>query len=574
MGSGQGTFDRKHLLLFLLSVPCTVLLFFAIQIVVSRYGFTEHVTIDYYIRLTRIALVLLPLSLLLSAFIPLRPRFDYTTLIERFTPRSFLFLIIAISLIITNLISLLYYDHIPQGDSVVTLFQAKIFAVGRLWATTPAFPDFFLSEMVSRGTKWFSMVQKGHAMWLALFHLLRVSWLLGPLLGASSLAIFFLFVKNSFDGKTAREAAVLLLFSPLFLFTSASYLNQNSSLFFIMLSLLFISLSVKRDHRSLPFLAGVFAGFAFLSRSTVTVFIPGFLLVLGCSPRHRIQALLLFLAGFLPTCSLQLMLNALYTGHPLRFAYSLHLHPYLHAIGFGVEKGMPTYGINGHTPLKALINLCYNGFAFSLHLFGWPLLSLMFIPLAFRRWKRDLWELFSAIVIGCSIIFFSLYWFHGISPMGPKYYFEICPLLVLLTVRGMRKTDMRALAGILICINILIYIPCALQPFNRYWGTNNHCYNEVRRLNLQNALVFIKDLPGDTEYERTLNRHNYLSVAFRNHPFVEKGSIIYAKSLGDDRNRQCIRAYGGRDAFLFEYTGGISEYHLVPYLPESYLPGR
>jgi hypothetical protein len=481
-------------------------------------------------------------------------------------------LTITASLIVTNLISLLYYEHIPQGDGVVTLFQAKIIASGKLWAKTPPFPEFFLSEMVSNGTKWFSMVQKGHALWLALFQLMRIPWLLGPLLGACSLTLFFFFAKNSFDEKTAREAAVLLLFSPFFLFVSASFLNQNSSLFFIMLSLLFTSLSVKKDRWSFSLLAGIFAGVAFLSRSTVIVFVPGLLLVLGCSPKHRIRALLLFLAGLLPVCSLQFMLNGLYTGHPFRFAYELHLQPHLHAIGFGAEKGMPTYGIVGHTPLKALVNICYNGFAFSLHLFGWPLLSLLFIPLAFFRWKRNLWEFFSLIVIVLSIAFFSLYWFHGISPMGPKYYFEICPLLVLLTVRGIRKTGMRALAGILILVNILVYIPFGLQPFNRIWGTNNRCYHEVRRLSIRNAIVFVKDLPGDGEFAKTINRHHYLSVAFRNHPIIERGNIIFAKSLGDERNHQLIDAYKGRDVFLFEYTEPVAAYHLIPYTPRDNLP--
>ncbi len=574
MGSGQRIFDRKCLLLFLASLPCTILLLLATHVLVSRCGFTGHVTVSYYIRLLRIILPTLPIALLLSALLPLRRRLDYGALLKRFSPGTFIFLIIAVSLIITNLISLLYYKHIPQGDAVVTLFQAKIFAAGKLWVQAPPYPEFFLSEMVTNGTKWFSMVQKGHAILLSLFYLIRIPWLLGPLLGACSLVLFFFFVKNCFDGETAKEAAVLLLFSPLFLFISASFLNQNSSLLFIMLSLFFVSLSIKRDHWSFPLLSGIFAGLAFLSRSTVTVFVPGCLLVLGLSPKHRMRAVLLFLAGFLPTCSLQFLLNGFYTGNPFRFAYELHLQPHLHAIGFGAEKGMPTYGIVGHTPLKSLINLCYNGYAFSLHLFGWPLLSLFFLPLAFYRWKRNLWDLFSLVVIGLSIVFFSLYWFHGISPMGPKYYFEICPLLALLTVRGIRKTGMRALAGIFIWMNILIYIPWALQPFNQFWGTNNRCYNKVMTMGIRNALVFVEDLPGETEFSKTVNRHNYLSVAFRNHPIIEKGTIIYARSLGDERNQELMDAYKGRTTFLFQYSEDATTYRLVPYTPESVFPKR
>lgn len=567
MDSGHRIFERNHLFVFLASLPCTALLLLAIHMMTQRWAFTEHVTVHCYLRMARIILPLLPLSLLMNAILPLRRKLDYGPLLERFSPLTFLLIIIVLSLILTNLISLLYFDHLPQGDAVVTLFQAKIFASGRLWSTTPPFPEFFLSEMVWSGAKWFSMVQKGHAIWLAPFCLFRIPWLLGPLLGGCSLLLFFFFAKNGFGGQTAREASVLLLFSPFFLFVSASHLNQNSSLFFIMLSLLFASFSLKKDRWSYPLLAGIFAGIAFLSRSTVTVFLPGLILMFGCYAKHRRSALLLFLAGLLPTFSLQFLLNTIYTGSPFRFAYALHVQSHLHAVGFGQGKGMPTYSIPGHTPLKALINLCYNGFAFSLHLFGWPLLSLLFIPLAFRRWKRDPWEVFSIAVLFCSILFFSLYWFHGISPMGPKYYFEICPLLVLLTARGIRKTGLRPLVGALILISMLVYVPLALQPFNRLWGTNNRCYDEVRSKDIHQAIVFMEDLPGETEYAKTVNRHHYLSVAFRNHPIIDEGDVIYAKSLGDERNQLLMDAYGGRKAFLFAYQDSITACHLIPYTP-------
>ncbi len=563
--------DRRQLFIFFISIPCTILLLIIVHGAMHRWSFTGHVTMQYYLRLLRITLPLLPFMLLLSSFLPLRRKFDYGLLLKRFSPRAFLLCIITLSLGLTVLIALLYYDHIPQGDAVVTLFQAKIFASGHLWTHTPRMPDFFLNEMVSNGNRWFSMVQKGHAFWLTPFLLLRIPWLLGPLLGTCSLILFFFFMKNCFDASTAREGTVLLLFSPFFLFISASHLNQNSSLLLIMLGLFLVSHSVKKESNALPFFAGVATGLAFLSRSTVMLFVPAYMLLLALSKRNRIRAPLLFIAGFLPTCSLQFLFNGLYTGHPLRFAYQLHVQSNLHAIGFGAAKGMPTYGIIGHSPLKALINLCYNMLAFSLHLFGWPLLSLIFIPFAFWRWKRNRWDLFALALIGSAIVFFSFYWFHGISPMGPKYYFEICPLLVLLTVRGIRQTRMRALAGIFLVANMLVYIPCAVQPFRGAWGTNNHCYNEVRRLSLKDALVFVQDLPGESQFATTVNRHNYLSVAFRNHPTIEKGSIIFAKSLGDPKNRQLIGEYQERDAFLFEYTRGIEAYHLIPYAPEKNL---
>jgi hypothetical protein len=568
MASRNRVFDKKWLLPCLISLLCSLLFLRILPVIQSRCQFTEHVTFNYYITQLRIILPTLPLTFFIFSVLPLRRKLNYGTLLNRFSPGAFALTVFCVSLIISNLVSLLFYDHIPQGDAVVSFYQAKILASGNLWAKIPPHPEFFLSEMVSRGTKWFSMVQMGHSFLLVPFLLLRIPWLFGPLLGSCSLVLFFFFVKNSFDDQIAKEATLLLLLSPMFLFISSSFLNQNSSLFLILISLFFLSLTI-RGNGLFPFLSGIFAGLAFVSRSTVALFIPGYLILLALAQKNRLRSFILFSAGFLPAFSLQFLLNTLYTGNPFRFAYTLHPMANLHAIGFGAAKGMPTFGLSGHSLLKALINLLYNTFAFSLHLFGWPLLSLLFIPFAFRRWTQHRWVVFSLAVIVSSIIFFALYWFHGISPMGPKYYFEISPFLVLLTVLGIRRTGLRPLAAILICTNILVYIPCALKPFNKAWGTNNRCYNEVRHMNLQNALVFIKDLPGETEYERTINRHNYLSVAFRNHPKIEQGAIIYAKFLNDEENLKLMHLYRDRDAFLFEYTTPRTAYHLLPYCPNQ-----
>ena len=149
--------------------------------------------------------------------------------------------------------------------------------------------------------------------------------------------------------------------------------------------------------------------------------------------------------------------------------------------------------------------------------------------------------------------------------MGPKYYFEIVPLLVLLTVRGIRKLNIKPFVTILFIFTIFIYIPTGLRIFNRGWGTNLHCYNEIKKETIHNAIVFIKDLPGENEYERTINRHNYSSVAFRNEPQISKGDRIYAKDLGNEKNILLINEFKGRKAYIFEYSDNGKRWRLLPY---------
>ena len=565
MNKPKRIFDRKFLLLAFGSFIFSLTIYLFLPVVTHKLIFSKHVTFNYYINQLLFIIPFLPLSLFLFSILPLRKFLDYSRFINKYSTRSYLLSIFFISFILTNLISLFFYNHIPQGDSVITFFQAKIFASGYLWSRPPLFPDFFLKEMVMYHGKWFSMVQHGHSLFLTPFMLIRLPWLLSPLMGSFSLIIFFLFLRNCFDEKMAREGILFLLLSPMFLFISSSYLNHNSSFFLVLLSLFFLSLSLKNNNRIFPFFSGFFSGLAFFSRTTVLPFIPVILFLLFTYKREkRGETVFFFLLGLLPALSIQFIHNLIYTGNMFRFGYSLHPEKNLHGIGFGIGKGAATFNITGHTPLKSIINLLYNTFAFSLHLYGWPLLSLLFIPFAFVRWKKNLWDLFAGLVIILTVIFFSLYWFHGISPMGPKYYFEIVPLLVLLTVRGITKLNIRPLVTILFLFGILFYIPFGLRIFNSGWGTNLHCYNEVKKTSIHNAIVFVKDLPGENEYERTINRHNYLSVAFRNEPVLRNGDIIYAKDLKEE-NALLINEFKERKPYIFEYIDKGRKWRLIPY---------
>ncbi len=556
--------DGKILLFCIISLFFAFIVFFFLPEFTRKFSFSNHISFGYYLRQLHTIIFILPVSLFLFSIIPLRKVFDYSRYIGKIKTFPFLLSVLLISFIALNLISYFSYNHIPQGDSVVTFFQAKIFSSGHLWANLPEYPEFFLKSMVSSNGKWFSMVQHGHSLILSPFKLIRMPYILSPLLGSFSLIILFMFLRNINDIKTAKAGTVFLLLSPTFLFVSSSYLNQNSSFFFILLSLFFLSKTKKENNNLFPFFAGIFSGLAFLSRTTVLTFIPSILIFLLVGIRKR--SFLLFLLGFLPVFSIQFIDNYIYTGSIFRFGYALHGNSQLHTIGFGMGKGELTFGILGHTPLKALLNFLYNIFASSLHLFGWPLLSLTFIPLAFYKWKRDVWDLFAVSVILTSILFFSLYWFHGVSPMGPKYYFEIVPLLVLLTVRGVMKFNVKSLITILFIFDIFVYIPSGLHIFNTVWGTNNNCYNEVKKQEIHNAIVFIKDLPGKNEQEKTINRHNYLSVAFRNNPDIEKGDIIYAKDLGA-KDTLLLNEFKEKKAYIFEYSDGGKSWKLQPYSP-------
>ena len=152
--------------------------------------------------------------------------------------------------------------------------------------------------------------------------------------------------------------------------------------------------------------------------------------------------------------------------------------------------------------------------------------------------------------------------------MGPKYYYEITPFLVLLTVRGIDKLriNIRPLITLFFLISIFVYIPQGAKIFSK-WGTNLNCYNLVEKEEIHNAIVFVRNISRYPKMKYFLiNRFNYPSVSFRNSLNLEEGDIIYARDLGEEQNKLLIKLFPHRKVYLFEYLDE-THYHLIPLSP-------
>jgi uncharacterized membrane protein (UPF0136 family) len=551
--------DRKGITFALIAFIFSATIYLLIPAIVRQSELFTHTVVSHYIHLLRNTVLLLPVVLFLYSIMPLRRLLDYEKYLDRIPEKQFLLLIFAIAFVIINLFSYYLYDHIPQGDAISPFYQAKILAGLRRWVTAPVYPQFFMAEMVIHGSKWFSMEPLGHSLVLFPGMILGIPWIICPLLGSLSLIVFYFLLKRLFSPNYAKIGAILLLSSPAFLFISASMLTQNSSYFFLLIAFFLTTKATEPGKRVCQALSGLSIGFAFFSRPQLTLIfalaIVIFLLItLRKKKRVMVSYTFLFLAGIAPFVLAQIIDNYVLTGSLVQYGYHIYEAPKYHALGFGAGKGAATFGIPAHTPLKAIVNLFYNGFVSSSHLFGWPLISLIFIPVVFLRRKANRWDKLSIGIVAGAVIFWASYWFHGISPMGPKYYYEIMPLLVLLTVRGIResRTNVRPLITLLVLTNVLVYIPAAMKIFDM-WGANSVCYDEVTKKGIYNAIVFVKNVPGESETVHTVNRFNYASVGFRNSPDIEKGDIIYAMDSGERENRKLTELYPDRKVYLFEY---------------------
>lgn len=543
-------FNKKVLLSFFFSLIFAGIIY-SLIIKIQHIKFFSHMIISHYLTQCRIIIFFLPLSIFIYGFKNLHKFFDLEKWASLLKEKYFLISIFMITFISTNLISLFIYHHIPIEDDVISFFQAKIFAKFKRWATPPLYPEFFPAEIVTKDGKWFGMMPPGHSLFLAMGILLDIPWIISPLMGSISIIVFYFLIKEIYDESIAKVGALLLSLSPTFLFVSSSMVSQNSSYFFSLLSIFFIIKSIKRKNIKFILFSGVTLGIAFLCRPQLPLC---FFIILNIFLIYQIRELkylLIFSISFLPFLGFQLLDNYILTGNPLHYGYHLYLSPEYHGLGFGEEKGSITYGIRGHTLLKGFINLFYNLFVLSLHLFGFPLISLLFIPFSLK--KIDKYETLFTILSLSAFIFWFLYWFHGVTGLGPKYYYEILPFLVILSARGIYKIkiNIKPFVGLLLLFNILIYIPNHIRIF-RLWGCKIDVYNKIKEENIHNAIVFVKDLPQEIPFSTLLSRHNYFSLFFRNEVDIHKSDIIYVWDLGE-KNKKLLKIYPNRKAYIIEF---------------------
>ncbi|HEX5416719.1 MAG TPA: glycosyltransferase family 39 protein, partial [Chloroflexota bacterium] len=128
-------------------------------------------------------------------------------------------------------------ERIPHvQDSVAYLFQAKTFALGRLWVATPPDPNSFMHEfIIMKDGRWFSKYPPGWPMVLALGVVAGAPWIVDPILGALSLYLLYRIGREVYGPTVGLLAAVLGLTAPFLIFLSGSLMAHTSGLFFTLL---------------------------------------------------------------------------------------------------------------------------------------------------------------------------------------------------------------------------------------------------------------------------------------------------------------------------------------------------
>jgi len=345
-------------------------------------------------------------------------------------------------------------------DEIIQVFQARIFASGRLWLPLPAHPEFSSSMLLVDTEKVYGQFPAGGPAMLTLGSLVRAEWLVGPAAGAISAWSFARLLLQIEPRRFMRHLALALFaLAPLVVFMSGTHMNHVTALMWLLLATTALFSAMRDDGTHvLPALGcGLALGMAATIRPVDAL---AFALPAGCwflsravrSPQ-RWGALVAAAAGIAMPLAALAAVNWATTGAPLLFGYTVMWGP-SQALGFHAAP----WG-DQHTPARGLELLNLYFVRLQTYLFETPFPSLLpaiaWLGLGREHDHADRFFLVSGMLL---CLLYAAYWHDGFY-LGPRYLFPLAPALALFSARAMAlplKTFARRTLGTALTVGALI----------------------------------------------------------------------------------------------------------------------
>jgi hypothetical protein len=324
-------------------------------------------------------------------------------------------------------------------DEIVQLFQARIYTAGHLSLPVAPHREFFsILHVVDTGDKVYSQFPPGGPAMLALGELVRAPWLVGPVCGALSVALFARLVKlTDPDASPAFHAGATVLFAvaPFGAFMFGSHMNHVTTLLWLLVATLALARVAGSDtpQSGWAFVNGIGLGAAAAIRplDAFAFALPAavWLLVVGWRDKRRWVDVIASGIGVAVPFGAMMWVNAQTTGSPLLFGYEV-LWGKAHGLGFHTAPWGAT-----HTPSRGLELISLYVTRLQTYLFETPFPSMLPVIAALALTKKlsalDRYLLASAALLG---VFYFAYWHDGFF-LGPRFVFPWLPVLVLYAAR-------------------------------------------------------------------------------------------------------------------------------------------
>jgi hypothetical protein len=468
------------------------------------------------------------------------------------------------------------HPHIP--DEVVYLYHARYMAEGML--TMPAPPSrqaFDLDLMTFDSDRWFCPVPPGWPMILTVGAYLGQPWLVNPVLAGLNILLAFMLVRQLYDRRTARLAALMVAVSPWALFLNMSLMPHTWTMTCALVGAYAMARTIRAGGGvGWPMLAGVATGVITLIRPLEAMAMAMLLGLWSLSVRGvRAKAISagVFTLGTAAVALLNLPYNLLLTGSMTSFPLMAYSDRYygknVNMLGFGANRGLGWSGLDpfpGHGLIDVLVNANLNLFSINTDLWGWSTGSILLVAFLVFKGSRRRSDWLMIGTIGTIIGLHSFYWFSGGPDFGARYWYLVLLPAAVLTVRGAEllmgtlerrdgfsEADRTRIGVAVVALSLLAmvnFVPWrALDKYHHFRGMRGDIPELAETHHFGRSLVLVRGT-RDTDYPSAANYN----------PVDLQASVpIYAW----DRNRQArieaLRAYPDRPVWIVDgptLTGG------------------
>jgi len=476
------------------------------------------------------------------------------------------------------------FDNMPHvTDATCHFMQAKIFAGGDLTANAPPCPDAFYQHnmIITRDGLWFSRYPPGTALLITLGIMLRMPWLIFPIVHGVSVLAFHGLANRFMPATSARLSLALYALSPLAMLLGASFMSHTPFMAFAMLGLYFFAAGDAAHQpdtrmKGKLVLSGLLFGATVLFRPQDT-----FIITLAClicllwAGKAGFRLILPRVPWALAGATVPVFLFALYN-------HLIHGSFFSAGYGFDNDRAIHTgitvsMGFSGNfTFAEALRNTMNIAYKFNHALYGWPL-SFLFVPFSLldAGHRRLVRASFSGAA--CIVLFFFFYSYPAYE-YEARFWILVLPFCVALSAVGFRVLWNNG-RGKFWALSLLItgFLYAASEYWPHYiipkYGRN---YEEVSRHYTAKANELAREFPEENFLVMIApqdgNDFNYSSGFIQNEPDL-RGQVIFARYRDD--LVPCLRdAFPERELYILRPDPDHQNLHLQKFQIDAVATGR
>ena len=431
-----------------------------------------------------------------------------------------------------------------SGDDYAYLYQAKLFASGKLYAESPLYrkdhplQDCVLTKcLTDHEGKRFSKYPPGWSALLAIGVALKAPWLVDPILAALVLYLFLAHVERRHGPELARACGTLLVLNGFLVYYAASYRPHVAAMLGVVAAFLLFE-GAERDSPR----AGIrlLAAGALLGATTLVRyldFVPMAAWITFCLVRRRrIRHLLLFGGGFVLLAAANLPYDQLLSGDPFTTPTRLYS-----LVGIHDRLAVSWWGFVVTGARLATLVAVFP-----------PVLLLL---ASWRRHPPSPAARRGLALFGMSV---ALYFFYpaAVGGPGPRYLIAYFPFLVLAVVDGqsqLAKDDpsrARRFWVAALCLQVASSVVFLALEGRTLYG----------RRDLERTLAARR---GQDQQLILLKTGTYSTAAgdlTRNPPDLMSADTLIFLWCDSPKREALLRMFPGRTVWEYEYPGRLTAY--------------